>query len=98
MAFAGGASGFNLARIRGAAYKKYFVPQYDDALSYTVPFGGDTYLYMDFFSNEARKIEIEAPCGSASELSPGVEWRMEKGRISAAAKIGELCLKFGGRK
>ncbi|MBQ3669723.1 MAG: hypothetical protein II920_10920 [Clostridia bacterium] len=96
--FAGGASGFNLARIRGAAYKKYFVPQYDDALSYTVPFGGDTYLYMDFFSNEARKIEIEAPCGSASELSPGVEWRMEKGRISAAAKIGELCLKFGGRK
>ncbi len=92
--FAGGMADFNLSHIRGVAYKKYFVPQYDDALAYTVPFGGDTYLYMDFFANEVRKMEIDSPYNLAKELLPGVSWSMEKGHIAVEAKEGALCLRL----
>ncbi len=39
--------GMHFPRLRGVAYKKYFLPR-NGASLYTVPCDGDTYVYMDF--------------------------------------------------
>ena len=45
-------------RLRGVAYKKYFRPE-QGASVYTVPYGADTYLYMDLYTAAPRRVRYE---------------------------------------
>lgn len=41
---------------RGVAYKKYFLPQESGTSLYTVPYQGNTYVYMSFFADDPRVV------------------------------------------
>ncbi len=58
--FAGGKANTRpLERIRGVAYKKYFLPG-EDASCYTVSHDGATWLYLDFFSPAEQRCPLPA--------------------------------------
>ena len=82
--FAGGASelrhphrentdgAMHFPHLRGVAYKKYFLPQGGASL-YTVPYQGDTYVYMDFFADEPRQLSFSKGNAQAAVLECTVD-------------------------
>ncbi len=98
--FAGGASeirrphrestdgAMHFPRLRGVAYKKYFLPQGGGASLYTVPYQGDTYVYMDFYADEPRTLSFPKETGSAAVLESTVAWQDDGERLTASGAAG----------
>ena len=96
--FAGGyRSTGNYPRLKGVAYKKYFLPVGDDASVYTVPYGEDTYLYLDFYANEPRRLHaVTSPGRRAELLESNVAWQAGADGITAQGTAGYACFRLCG--
>ncbi|MBQ7033416.1 MAG: hypothetical protein IJN25_07150 [Clostridia bacterium] len=70
----------DLTKVRGIAYKKYFVQSTDRASFYTITFEGKTYVYVDFIEEKT----LEIPCSGAVSLyekSNDVSYEVENSTI-----------------
>ena len=76
-------------RLKGTAYKKYFLPEAAGACCYTVPHAGDTYVYMDFFSDAPHQLTYtKAPGETAMLLEADVSCRMDDTALTAQGTAG----------
>ncbi|MBE5809832.1 MAG: hypothetical protein E7318_02735 [Clostridiales bacterium] len=76
-------------RLKGTAYKKYFLPEAAGACCYTVPHAGDTYVYMDFFSDEPHQLTYtKVPGKVALLLEADVSCRMDDTALTAQGTAG----------
>lgn len=76
-------------RLKGTAYKKYFRPQGDGASLYTVPHQGNTYVYMDFFSDEPHQLTYtRAPGDSALLLEADASCELQASCLTARGTAG----------
>ncbi len=92
------AGAMSFPRLRGVAYKKYFLPAGGGASLYTVPYGGDTYVYMDFFADEAKRVEYELSPGQRADLlEANVPWRQDAA-LSAEGTAGYACFCVHGHE
>lgn len=100
--FAGGATcEGSFPRVRGVAYKKYFLPQGDGASMYTVSDGEDTYLYMDFFAHAEKCMKYEiSPARTAELLEASIPCQQTRGCVEASGSSGYavFCLRSQERK
>ena len=75
--------------LKGTAYKKYFLPEAAGACLYTVPHAGDTYVYMDFFSDEPHQLTYtKAPGETAVLLEADTAWQQDDNALTAQGKAG----------
>lgn len=95
--FAGGmGSGLDFPRLRGTAYKKYFLPG-QGADMYTVPHGGDTYVYMDFTSDAPQTLTHPLAPGAAAEcLEATLPWQADKNVLTAQGDMGYAVFRVRG--
>ena len=94
--FAGGlrAKG-NFPTLRGIAYKKYFLPTGEGASLYTVPDGRDTYVYMDFYSDEPQGLRYtKSPEQQLTLLEATASWQQSDECIAAQGGAGYACFKL----
>ena len=106
--FAGGASeirrphwegreeAMHFPRLRGVAYKKYFLPRADGASLYTVPYHGDTYVYMDFFADEPRRMSFPKENARAAVLESTVDCRDTGDCLTASGAAGYAVFRLDG--
>ena len=88
-------------RLKGTAYKKYFLPQGEGTCCYTVPHAGDTYVYMDFFSDEPHQLTYtKAPGEAAVLLEADVSCRMDDTALTAQGTAGcaAFCVSDSAKK
>ena len=84
-------------RLRGVAYKKYFLPRADGASLYTVLYRGDTYVYMDFFADEPRQMSFpKALDQSAAVLESTVDCRDMGDCLTASGAAGYAVFRLDG--
>lgn len=100
--FAGGAKcQRSFPHLKGVAYKKYFLPERDDASVYTVSDGEKTYLYIDVFADAQRCIQYEITPGQTAELLEA-SIHCQQGQccveVSGAAGYAAFCLRSQERK
>ena len=82
-------------RLRGIAYKKYFLPEQEGACVHTVPCGEDTYLYMDFYANEPRQLHAVTSPGQVTELLEAtVPWQTGEDGVAAQGTAGYACFRL----
>ena len=82
-------------RLRGIAYKKYFLPEQAGACAHTVPCGEDTYLYMDFYANEPRQLHAVTSPGQVAELLEAtVPWQTGTDGVAAQGTAGYACFRL----
>ena len=74
--------------LRGVAYKKYFLPQESGTSLYTVPYQGQTYVYMDFFADEPRMVTFPKGNSQAAVLESTVEWQDAGDCLTASGAAG----------
>ena len=75
--------------LRGVAYRKYFLPSGDDASMYAIPFGGDSYVYMDFFSDVPRRLCFRKPFRAETTVpEASVPWWTDACCLWAEAQSG----------
>jgi len=94
--FAGGMTsgreGRSYPRLKGTAYKKYFLPPAAGHAVYTVPCGEDTYVYMDFFADEPCAASWPVKAGERLvPLETTVSWQAEDGWLTARGASGYAC-------
>ena len=90
---------FGFSRIRGAAYRKYFTPAFDDAVLYTIPCDGEEYVYMDYFAGESRRLGLKLEQGQTVQtLFSNLPCTIEKGRVFAEGRMGYACLRVRDMK
>lgn len=107
--FAGGASeirhpprqscenAMHFPRLRGVAYKKYFLPQESGVSLYSVLYQGNTYVYMDFFADEPRQLSVpKAPDQCAAVLESTVDWQDNGDRLIASGAAGYAVFRLDG--
>lgn len=75
-------------RLKGTAYKKYFLPREDGTSLYTVPYQGKTYVYMDFFADEPQVVTFPNATGDAAVLESTVECRTTGNGLTASGASG----------
>ena len=90
--FAGGlvnmkTGGRSFPRLRGVAYKKYFLPQGQEASLYTIPHGGDTYVYMDCFSDAPQTL-VYPTTAPAEGLEATLSWQQSASAVTATGSSG----------
>lgn len=98
--FAGGAKyGGSFPRLRGVAYKKYFLPQGDGASVYTVPNGEETYLCMDFFAHAEKHMQYDiSPDQKAELLEASIPCQQRHGCVEASGTSGYAVLRLRGQE
>ena len=74
-------------RLKGVAYKKYFLPLGQEASLYTIPHGGDTYVYMDCFSNAPQTLTYPA-AQPAKVLEATLSCTQDASAITATGSSG----------
>ena len=74
-------------RLKGVAYKKYFLPQSQEASLYTIPHGGDTYVYMDCFSGAPQTLTYPA-AQPAKVLEATLSCTQDASAITATGSSG----------
>jgi len=106
--FAGGASeirhpyresaegAMHFPHLRGVAYKKYFLPRERGTSLYTVPYQGDTYVYMDFFADEPRQMSFTKGFGRASVLESTVHTEVQEECLRASGAAGYAVFRVKG--
>lgn len=107
--FAGGASeirhphresadgAMHFPRLRGIAYKKYFLPRGGGASLYAVPCDGDTYVYMDFFADEPGTLSFPKEKGqTAVLLESTVDWQDDGACLTASGAAGYAVFRLDG--
>lgn len=78
-------------RLRGVAYKKYFLPEEEGSTVYTIALGGKVYLAMDFFAEEpvTRLWQLEEGCTAQLLESAGIQTMAQtKDSLQVTAKQG----------
>lgn len=106
--FAGGASeirqphresaadAMHFPRLRGIAYKKFFIPQ-QGACVHAVPDGADTYVYMDFYADEAHAVSCPVLQGCrVTPLESTADWQLREGNITATGAAGYAVFRVSG--
>ncbi len=96
--FAGGmgSSRMSFPHLRGTAYKKYFLPG-QGTTCYTVPHGGNTYLYMDFTSDAPQRMTHPLLPGETAEcLEATVPWQADGQTLTAEAAMGYAVFRIHG--
>ena len=89
----------NFSRIRGAAYRKYFTPALGDAVTYTIPYNGEEYVYMDCFADEPRRLALKLKKGqTAQTLYSNIPCIIENGCVFAEGRTGYACLRVRDMK
>jgi hypothetical protein len=83
-------------RLRGVAYKKYFLPQESGASLYTVLYRGDTYVYMDFFADEHRQMSFPKENARAAVLESTVDCRDTGDCLTASGAAGYAVFRLDG--
>lgn len=100
--FAGGAKyEGSFPHVKGVAYKKYFLPECDDASVYTVSDGEDTYLYMDFFAHAEKHMKYDISHDQKAELlEASIPCQQTDDCIMASGEsgYGVFCLRGQERK
>ena len=106
--FAGGASevrrpprestadAMHFPRLRGVAYKKYFLPREDGTSLYTVPYQGYTYVYMDFFADEPHCVSFPKEPGQVAVLESTVDWQDAGDCLNASGAAGYAVFRLDG--
>ena len=90
---------FGFSRIRGAAYRKYFTPAFDDALMYTIPCSDGEYVYMDYFAGVSRWLGFKLKRGQTVQmLYSDLPCVTENGRVFAEGSTGSVCLRVRGKE
>ena len=85
------------SRIQGAAYRKYFTPNFDDAMMYTIPYNGEEYVCMDYFADEPRRLGFKLKRGQTVQtLFSNLPCIIENVRVSAEGCKGYVCLRVRG--
>ncbi len=77
----------DLTKMRGVAYKKYFVPERDNAVIYTIPYEGKKYIYMDFFQEATLSVAVEGTV-KLYEKSEAISYEVKDGMLSARGTKG----------
>lgn len=78
-------------RLRGVAYKKYFLPEEEGSTVYTIAHGDKVYLAMDFFAEEpvTRLWQLEEGCTAQLLESAGIQTMAQtKDSLQVTAKQG----------
>ena len=76
-------------RLKGVAYKKYFLPCAQKASLYIIPHGKTAYVFMDFFSNHPHKLCCpNAPAHHAQLLEATVAWQQDADVLTAEGASG----------
>lgn len=76
-------------RLKGVAYKKYFLPCAQEASMYTIPHGADTYVYMDAFSDVPQTLTFPTrPCASVRTLETTLSCQQEQSVLTATGSMG----------
>ena len=87
-----GFSPLNLASLRGVGYRKYFLPPPEgENACYTVEYAGITYLYMDFFSRETKRLQYDLQPGTKAvllECAAGVSFECSERSVIAQGTKG----------
>ena len=73
--------------LKGVAYKKYFLPQGQEASLYTIPHGGDVYVYMDCFSVAPQALTYPA-AQPAEVLEATLSCQQDASAITATGSSG----------
>ena len=93
-ALEGEVDAFGFSRIRGSAYRKYFMPTFDDALMYTIPYNDEEYVYMDFFTDEPKRLGLMPKQGQTVQtLFSNLPCMIEEERVFAEGRMGYVCLR-----
>jgi len=74
-------------RLKGVAYKKYFLPAAQDASLYTIPHGADTYVFMDCFSDVPLSLTYPA-AAPAEALESTLPWQQDDTTLTATGSEG----------
>ena len=83
------------SHIKGAAYKKYILTTYGDALVYTIPYRNGEYAYMDCFVGEPRSLGLSLKRGqTARTLFSNLPLVIGDGRVEARGGRGYACLRI----
>ena len=76
-------------RLKGTAYKKYFLPCAPEASVYTIPHGADTYVYMDAFSDAPQTLTFPtSPKSSVRMLEATLPCKQDASVVTAAGSTG----------
>ena len=74
-------------RLKGVAYKKYFLPCAQEASMYTIPHGADTYVYMDAFADVPQTLHYPT-AALAALLESTLPWQQTASGITAQGSSG----------
>ncbi len=87
--FAGGKrSERPIRRMRGTAYKHYFVPGKEASSAYTVEYDGAAWLCLDFFARDERVIPLPESAALTLIESSGVAWERTLGGLTVTGERG----------
>ena len=74
-------------RLKGVAYKKYFLPCAQETSMYTIPHGADTYVYMDAFADVPQTLNYPT-AAPAALLEATLPWQQTDSAITAQGSSG----------
>lgn len=77
----------NLDRVKGVAYKKYFIPKQNKTSVYSVNFNGEEFIYVDFFANGTLTFPLSGQI-ELFEKSDSVTYCVKDDRITVRGKKG----------
>lgn len=91
------AGAMNFPTLRGIGYRKYFLPEVQDACAYTVTDGDTTYLYMDFFAPACTVMQRRVdPCGDVQLLeAKGIAWQLAGDTLTVQGTQGYAVFRLG---
>lgn len=70
------------------------MPTFDDALMYTIPYNNEEYVYMDFFTDEPKRLGLKPKQGQTVQtLFSNLPCMIEKERVFAEGRMGYVYLR-----
>ncbi len=77
-----------ICRMRGAAYKHYFVPGSGASSLYAVEYDGMVWFFLDFFARDERMIPMAEPAAVTLLESAGITWKRTADGLTVAGEQG----------